>query len=161
MVPQNALNFDAAIKALEWQAAVTFSNAPYRQFELRLCHTSVTELTSNLNTNYGGNTPVLVRSANPLLLSGTANQWFGFDFTTPFLYNNRDNLLVELRWNNGSVEKAADTWGWNTGKNWGWISKEYNGQSGQLFAVICRFRITYDPMAVAPTSLGRVKALYR
>jgi len=59
------------------------------------------------------------------------------------------------------VETACDTWGWNTGKNWGWISKEYNGQSGQLFAIICRFRLTYDDQAVSPTSLGRVKALYR
>lgn len=160
-MPQSGLNFKEPITRLEWQAAGTFANAPFRQFELRLCHTAVAELTTDLNTNYGGNTPVLVYSANPLLLTGQPDEWFGFNLEPWFNYNNCDNLIIEPRWNNGTVEKACDTWGWNTGKNWGWISKEYTGQSGQLFAVICRFRLTYDVPAVAPCSLGRVRALYR
>jgi hypothetical protein len=59
------------------------------------------------------------------------------------------------------VETACDTWGWDARKNWGWITKLYGGESGQLFTIICRFRLTYDDNAVAPTSLGRVRALYR
>jgi hypothetical protein len=161
LVLQSGLNFEASITRIEWQSAGTFGNAPFRLFELRFCHTSVSELTSNLKTNYGGNTPVLVHSANPLLLTGRSDEWFGFDLTTTFPYNNKDNLIIEPRWDNGKVETACDTWGWSTGKNWGWISKEYNGESGQLFAIICRFRLTFDDQAVAPTSLGRVRALYR
>lgn len=161
MVPQPALHVAAPFTKIEWQAGVTVANAPYRQFELRFCHTAVSELAADLNTNYGGNTPVLVHSANPLILNATSGEWFGFNLTTPFDYNNTDNLLVELRWNNGTVEKACDTWGWDSGKNYGWISKQYDGQSGQLFTVICRFRFTFDDQAVTPTSLGRVRALYR
>ncbi len=161
MVPQSGLNFEAVITRIEWQAAGTFANAPFRLFELRFCYTSVSELTSDLKTNYGGNTPVLVHSANPLLLTGRPDEWFGFDLTTTFAYNNKDNLIIEPRWDNNSVETACDAWGWSTGKNWGWISKEYNGESGQLFQIICRFRLTFDDQAVAPTSLGRVRALYR
>ncbi|MGD8718197.1 MAG: hypothetical protein PVH29_05175 [Candidatus Zixiibacteriota bacterium] len=160
-MPQTQLGFAGAITKIEWEAGNDFSNAPYRQFELRLCHTPLSELTANFADNYGGNTPVLAHAANPLLLAGTADSWFGFDLTTSFDYDNARNLIVELRWNNGQVETEVRNWGHDAGQNYGLISKVYEGTSGNLFSTICRFRFTYDDQAVEPTSLGRVRALYR
>jgi hypothetical protein len=161
LVLQSQLGFNGPITKIEWEAANSFSNAPYRQFELRLCHTPLSVLTTTFADNYGSNTPVLVHAANPLLLSGTPDAWFGFDLTTHFDYGNVQNLIVELRWNNGQVETEVQNWGYDTGQNRGLISKVYDGTTGNLFSTICRFRFTYDDQGVEPSSLGRVKALYR
>ncbi len=128
---------------------------------MRLCHTPLSALTENFQQNYGGNTPVLVASADPYLITAGSDQWFGVNCAPTFAYNNQNNLIVEVRWKNTQTETEVDCWSWDSGTNRLLIYKDYNAETGQLSSKIDRLRITYDDSAVAPTSLGRVKAMLR
>lgn len=161
MALQSELNFDGSIKRVEYQAVDTVANAPFREFEMRLCHTPLTELTTSFSGNYGGRTPELVASANPLILNTTADQWFALDCSPAFAYNGVDNLLVEVRWRNGQTETAVPAWGYVAANNRLLYATDYNASSGSVSPKTDRLRITYEAVGVEGTSLGRVRALFR
>jgi hypothetical protein len=129
--------------------------------ELRLCHTSLAALTDNFANNYEGRTPALVATGDPYTINAQLDQWFGFDVSPQFNYDNSKNLIVEIRWQNEATGGKANTWAYDTGVGRMLKTREYNGATGMLVSTINRFRFTYDNPAVNPTSLGRVRALYR
>lgn len=156
------MNFSGSITNIEWYAGRDATNAPFGKFEMRLCHTSLSQLTTTYQTNYGGNQPALVKAADPLVLTVRTNQWFAVPLATPFDYNNRDNLIVEVRWQNGQSETSIYTWTDDRpGQSLCLRQSQYNPTTGTLYELHPVMRITYGDNAVAPTSLGRVKALYR
>lgn len=138
-----------------------WNNVPFSKCELRLCHTSRATLTDTFATNYDGYTPVLVASADPFVITAKLDEWFGLTFSTPFEYDRSYNLIVEIRWQNESTGAKVNTWAYETGVARMLKTREYNGATGDLVTTINRYRLTYDNPAVAPTSLGRVRALYR
>jgi hypothetical protein len=155
------LNFSGSITKIEWYAGRDATNAPFGKFEMRLCPTSLSQLTTTFQTNYGGHQPVLVKTADPLVLTVRTNQWFAVPLATPFSYNNRDNLIVEVRWENAQRETSLYTWTDDRpGQTWCLRQSRYNPTTGTLYELIPVVRITYSANAVAPTSLGRVKAIY-
>jgi len=153
----------------EWYGVGTsVTPGQYYQFRLRLCHTSRTALTQIYADNYAGNTPVRVFYRNPVNFNPKLNDWFGFTFDTPFDYDGQGNLIVEVWWVGAGNEATAYT-------DWGRdflgravVSFVTNGNpecgypdAGRVQDYVHYMRITMTGVAVAPTSLGRVKALYR
>ena len=140
----------------------------YYKFRLTLCHTSRTALTEKYADNYDGNTPAQVFYRDPVQFDPKLNDWFGFTFDAPFGYNGRDNLIVEVWWAGQEDEANAYT-------DWG---RDFMGRhvvsfvtygvpqcgypnAGRVNDYIHYMRITMTGVAVAPTSLGRVKGLFR
>lgn len=126
-----------------------------------MCHTSRSTLTDNFIANYDGHTPVLVAAADPFVINAKLDEWFGFDLSPNFNYEKSKNLIVEIRWQNESMGAKVNTWAYDTGVGRMLKTREYNGSSGTLVPTVNRFRVTYDNPAVEPSSLGRVRALYR
>ena len=98
---------------------------------------------------------------NPITVNGRKDEWFGAACTTPFDYNNSDNLIVEVRWRNQTLTTKIEVWGYVAGSSRLLIHKEYNATEGQLSTKTDRLRITFSGVPVAPTSLGRIKTLLR
>jgi hypothetical protein len=140
----------------------------YFKFRLTLCHTSRTALSERYADNYAGNTPAQVFYRDPLAFQPKLYDWFGFDFDAPFAYNGQGNLIVEVWWAGQENEATAFT-------DWG---RDFLGRSvvsfvthgvpecgypdaGRVQDYVHYMRLTMTGVGVAPTSLGRVKALYR
>jgi hypothetical protein len=138
-----------------------WANVPFSKCELRMCHTSLSTLTDNFANNYDGHTPVLVATADPFVVNAKLDEWFGFELTKVFNYNGNKNLIVEIRWQNETTGAKCNTWAYDTKVGRMLKTREYNGATGTLVSTVNRFRVTYDNPAVTPTSLGRVRALYR
>ncbi|NIT37097.1 MAG: hypothetical protein GTN49_11470 [candidate division Zixibacteria bacterium] len=165
---QSELGEAGPVTKVEWQI---WSNSAgglggtFPNCKVLLCHTGIKAITANFKNNYGGNTPVTVFSGTYVLPPSSANQWMTVVAPTNFTFNNRDNLLIEVSWTGGSG-------GINPFKcrNSGpppFPGRVYNSSSataetGNVSANMHRYgRITIGPSGVAPTSLGRVKALYK
>jgi hypothetical protein len=114
---------------------------------------------ANFANNYGGNTPVEVYSKVSQTLNVTPYSWFGFEFGTNFNYSRTQNLLVEVVWNGDSDGHVYNYWAPTSANRC-----VYNTNGGTPVAnkFVHYMRITIAPSnpAVAPTSLGRVKALF-
>jgi hypothetical protein len=161
LVLKKQLGFTAPITRIEYHSAGTYSNVEFNDLELRMCHTSFEELTANFSDNYDNNTPVLVATADPLTVNVGLDDWFGFDLSPQFDYDGGNNLIVEIRWQNQTMGDKVNTWAYNTNSGRMLKTREYNGATGGLVPTVNQFRVTYSNPAVAPTSLGRVRALYR
>ncbi|UCH79397.1 MAG: hypothetical protein JSU81_05450 [Candidatus Coatesbacteria bacterium] len=122
-----------------------------------MCHTSLTELTYNYQTNYGGNTPLEVYSRSQEKIYAERGAWFGWDFETTFDYNGTSNLIIEVYW------KDSDQLGQTSTFATAGTARGYYDVNGSISVVNYwhHMRITIEGIGVAPTSLGRVKALYR
>lgn len=90
-------------------------------------------------------------------MNPTPYTWFGFAFGTNFEYDGTKNLIFEVEWNGDSGGKATTYWSPGTGR----CIVGLNGAGANLYNYVHYMRITLEPSAVSPTSVGRVKALYR
>jgi hypothetical protein len=155
----------------EWNSAMgtgSVQHAVLSNFYLKLCHTSFNQLTTPFASNYDGNTPVTVFSANPVTINPPMNTWFGFDCHPAFDYDGRRNLLVEVWWDGGN-NGGPNCWTTNAaGSKRCVTASRVNGvpqngypDGGAVGDYSFYMRITLTPSAVAPTSLGRIKGLYR
>jgi hypothetical protein len=145
------------VKKWEWYASSTVTTGTFNNFKIRLCHSPRSALARDFATNYGGNTPALVYSKISQPVGPTPYTWFGFTFDTPFDYNGTANLIVEVDWNGDSGAEVGNYWSPGTAR----CIVSINGAAANLFNYIHYMRITLEPSAVSPTSVGRVKALYR
>ena len=161
MVLKSELNVQAPITRIEYQSYGDYAPGNFYELEMKLCHTPLGALTTNFNQNYGGNTPVLVATANPFTINGKKDQWFGLDCAPAFDYNGVDNLIIEVRWRNQQLTTKVEVWAYNAATNRLLIHKDYNAVEGQLSTKTDRLRLTFDDSAAAPTSLGKIKTLLR
>ena len=124
-----------------------------------LCHTNRTALVSNFTTNYGGNTPVEVHP--PITRSMGGGGWVNANIRARiFSYNNRDNLLMEVRWNGDSGRDINCYVGTGTAKRC--YAYNHEATTGRVSHDSQRVRLTIGVYTgVEPTSLGRVKTLLR
>lgn len=140
----------------EWYASSSVSAGTFNNFSIKLCHTKNTALTTNFTGNYGGNTPVQVYSKSSEYIAATPNTWFGFSFGTAFDYNGKDNLIVEVEWSGDSGGYAYNYWSAATAR----CMYKYNSYAARVYNYLHYMRISTGYLGVAPTSLGRVKALF-
>lgn len=141
----------------EWYP-YTGTSGTYYNFKLRCCHTGRTTLTTNFTTNYDGNTPVEVYNRSAQYIPVTPYVWFGFTFDTPFSYNGKDGLIMEVDWNTDSGGYAYCRASSVTAR----FAYSYNNYGPYVQNYLHYQRITVAPsgVGVAPTSLGRVKSLF-
>jgi hypothetical protein len=146
------------ISKWEWYTYIG-SSGTFNNFKLKCCHTNRTALTTNFTTNYGGNTPKLVYSKSAQYIAVAPSTWFGFTFDTEFEYNGKDSLIMEVEWNTDSGGYAYCRASSATAR----FAYSYNAYGPYVQNYLHYQRITIAPsnMGVAPTSLGRVKSLYR
>ena len=146
-----------SIKKWEWYAAPTVSPGTFNNFTIKICHTTRTTLTANFNVNYGGRTPVTVYSRRSQPINAEPGKWFGFDFDSQFNYGYGYNVIVEVEWSGDNGGYAYTYRSAATAR----CVFNYNGGAATVRNYVHYMRVTilYIP-GVAPTSLGRVKALY-
>jgi len=163
---QSEINEAGDVTKIEWQnyATITGKGGTFSNTDILLCHTSLAAVTSNFNNNYDGKTPVNVFTGTYVLPTSAFNEWVTIVSPTNFTYNNTDNLLIEVSWDasaSGGTNyfKYRGSGGTYPGRVFNYTSK--TATTGTVTANYHQTgRITITPTAVAPTSLGRVKALY-
>jgi hypothetical protein len=144
----------------EWYVSSIVIYGGFKNFWVKVCHTSRDKFVPDFVKNYDGHKPVQVFADDELRVMPPSYTWFGFDFSPRFEYNGKDNLLVEVHWKGRSGSPGIVTY---------WTPKDgrccmYAGPvpcDPAVFDFVHYMRVTISPVAVAPTSLGRVKAVYR
>ena len=146
------------ITGVAYQADDDAMNAQFNAFQMKLCHTSLDELTSSFSGNYDGNEPALVSEQDPLILDAVADEWFDIPGFTPFRYDGVGNLLIEVRWMNDNGTDL-ETWVTNTDIYRLLYHKYLDEDEGILEMIYHRFRITIEfDQAVEEVSWGVIKA---
>jgi hypothetical protein len=148
------------INKIEFMRSSTATGA-FNNVRVYLCHSDkTTELDMTYANNYKG-TPVEVMNKSSLTVAGTTGQWWdmGID-PDKFNYNNTDSLLMEIRWR-GATTQCACYRANGTNKRI-WAFDDNATVAAYRFAQLQFIRLTVaNTTGVQPTSLGRVKTLFR
>jgi len=156
------INEAGAVTKVEFQAYSISVASSFTTCKVILCHTSLAHVTTSYTANYGGKTPVTVFSGTKVVPATARLQWFTVVDPTNFPYNNSDNLLIEVSGVSGSGGsvchcyinsrgKAGRVYAYSATATVGTVTRNYD-QVG---------RITIGSSGVAPTSLGRVKSIFK
>jgi len=153
------IDYAGYVNAVEFAYQSGRPPAAFNNVKVWFCHTNKTALEATFDNNYAGNTPVQVMDKLTLTLSGTGWYDLGID-ANKFSYNNRDNLLMEIRWF-GDSETNLYCW-----RSEGTAARVYAKNDKAYIGTVENnsqyIRLHINTMAgVEPTSLGRVRALYR
>jgi hypothetical protein len=148
------------IQAIEWDRNRYTTSGTYNDTRVWLCHTTKTRLESTFNNNYTGKTPVQVMNKSTFRMpAGPGWVNFGID-PDKFKYNNSDNLLMEVRWNGDSGVQCTVTT--RTGSGQSVWTTNHMATTGTVRNYGQCIRLYIGTMTgVGPSSLGRVKTLFR
>lgn len=114
-------------------------------------------MTYSFEGNYDGNTPVEVYTRSQQYIYAERGAWFGWAFDKNFSYDGRHNLIIEVYWKESDRQGQTSTYA-TAGTARGLY--DVNG-SLSLVNYWHHMRITLEGIGVEPTSLGRIRALYR
>ena len=156
---KSEINVPGYINVVEFAYHSGSSTGAFNNVSVSLCHTTKTRLEPTFYNNYAGKTPVQVMNKLSLVLSGRAWIDIGID-ADKFNYNNRDNLLMEIRWRGAS---GNSIYCWRSNMTAGRVYA-FNDEAkvGTVYDQGQCIRLHVGTMVgLEPTSLGRVKALYR
>ena len=160
LLKSGEINYAGKITKVEYYrpsgAGGTFNN-----YKLYLCHTDKSSLSTTFADNYKG-TPVKAADLRSFTVKN-AEGWFSLGMTTPFDYNDSYGLLVEIQWRgdtgvgisvyNGTLQAT---------KLRVYAYNDPEAAVGKADNVPYYTRLSFGVYAAAsPTSLGRVKALFR
>jgi hypothetical protein len=159
---QSEINEAGPVSKIEFQVSSTAGNT-FNNVDMLLCHSGLSALTSNYTTNYNSKTPVKVFSGNfTIPASLPSRSWFVQCSPTNFTYNNSDNLLFEISWSGRSTSGANYFYRANVGQPGRVWASSKTATTGSLYANQGEIaRITIGFVGVAPTSLGRVKSIFK
>ena len=152
------INTAGYINVVEFEKSSTAAGT-FNDVRVWLCHTKKTALEATFANNYTGYTPVQVRTSANLTLSGSG--YFDIGITpNSFNYNNSDNLLMEIRWNGDSGTGVPC---WRSAQPLSRVyATSHTATSGSVQNNGQCIRLHIGTMTgVAPSSLGRVKTLFR
>jgi hypothetical protein len=162
---QRELNEAGPVTKIEWQTWTTAGvGGKYQDCDILLCHTGFSALTATFALNYGGKTPVRVYNGIYVLPASNPLAWVTIVEPSNFTYNNTDNLLIEISWQTGT---GVPNYFWTRTSGSNFPGRVYNTSSktattGTLNGSYHHYgRITIGYVGVSPTSLGRVRALFR
>jgi hypothetical protein len=116
------------------------------------CHTTISELDSTFDKNYGGNTPVAAMVVDTLVLQWQNEQWQGLGFNYSFAYNGSDNLILEFRWQGDDNNSVYDR-GWYTPGNRAVSASSSTAVQGVPRNYMPRFRIFYSVTGIGEGSV--------
>ena len=159
---QSEINEVGAITNIEFQmyAGYTGYGGTFNGCKILLCHTTATTIGTTFATNYGGGTPVAVFDSTYVLARYAGGTWVSIVKPTNFTFNNTRNLLFEVSWT-GYVGGGTNYMYYSTGGPGRIYAASATATTGTVQAGYWqKARITSGYVGVAPTSLGRVKALY-
>lgn len=151
------INYAGAINEFELQKGDA-STANVTNVRFYLCHTNLTALTSSFQNNYAGNTPLLVASYANYTVPAKAG-FYPIPMTSTFTYNNRDNLILEVRFDRITGSSCGLVHGTITAyRCW---ARSPTAETGTPSNTAYNARISFSYYsAISPTSLGRVKGLF-
>ncbi|OPL19607.1 MAG: hypothetical protein AVO35_09845 [Candidatus Aegiribacteria sp. MLS_C] len=95
------MNGRASIERIELYSTHDFqAEGYYCDFEMPVCSTEVSSLSTYFEASYGGNPPVPVLFLDTLTTdrADSTPGWNGFDLAGPFIYQGTGNLLFEFRY---------------------------------------------------------------
>ena len=134
----------------------------FNECKFLLCHTKLSAITAVFASNYSG-TPVTVYSGTFVISRPSPNEWFTLfeNPTTTLTYNNTDNLLIEVSWTSApsSTNYNKRTYSGGSGRVYAYNATASSGSVTANYAHYARLTIGY--VGVAPTSLGRVKSIFK
>ena len=156
---QSEIAYAGYINKIEWNRGTYTTGGTYNQVRVWLCHSTKTVLESTFNNNYTGNTPVAVRTSSTYALPAGPN-YVDMPITpNTFNYNNTANLLMEIRWN-GDGGTGNPCWR-STASSRRLYATSHTATTGSV-TMGQHIRLTIGTMTgVAPTSLGRVKSIFK
>lgn len=155
---QRDVDYAGNVNAVEFEKSSSDSGR-FNSVRVWLCHTNKAALEATFNNNYTGYTPVEVLNMRSISLSGTG--WFDLRINSNrFNYDNKRNLLMEIRWNGDDGHNVAC---WRSSQPYSrCYAYDHNASQGTVHNNGQRIRLTIGTMiGLAPTSLGRVKTLFR
>jgi hypothetical protein len=156
---QRDINYGGYVNGVEFAYQSGRPPAVFNNVRVWFCHTTKTELEATFDNNYAGKTPTQVMDKLTLTLSGTGWYDIGID-PNKFNYDNRDNLLMEIRWY-GDSGNSVYCWR-SEGTAARVYAKSHTATTGTVENNSQYIRLHINTMAgVEPTSLGRVRALFR
>jgi hypothetical protein len=156
------INEPGPIIKVEFQAYTISTTSTFTGCNILLCHTTLSHVTSSYSGNYGGKTPVTVFSGTKVIPATARGEWVSVAEPTNFTYNNSDNLLIEISWSSGSPSTVCHCYINSSGKAgrvYAYDPKAETGNVTNNYDQIGRLTIGYE--GVSPTSLGRVKSIFR
>jgi hypothetical protein len=157
---QSDIAYAGYIQAIHWNRGTYTTSGTYNDVRVWLCHTTQTALEATFDNNYTGKTPVQVMNKSTFTMRAGPD-WvdFGID-PDKFNYNNSDNLLMEVRWNgDGGV---TDYCARSAQANSRVYASDHTATTGSVQNNGQCIRLYISTMTgVAPTSLGRVKTLFK
>jgi len=156
---RSEVDYAGYINKVEFRRHSGSTNGAFNNCRVYFCHTTKTELEVTFDNNYAGNTPVVVMDVVSFILSGS--DWLPVDITPEtFYYDNVNNLLMEIRWHGDSGEDFY-CYRYDAAPR-RLYAQNHNATSGTLLSQGQYVRLYLATMpAVEPTTLGRVRALYR
>lgn len=155
---QSDIDYAGYVNGVEFDKADA-AGGRFNSVRAWFCHTRKTTLETAFANNYTGFTPVLVLNMRSVTVSGTG--WFDLRINAnQFNYNNRNNLLMEVRWDG---DDGNDVRCWRSGQPYSrCYAFDHNATTGTVYNNGQRIRLTIGTMiGLEPTSLGRVKTLFR
>ena len=163
---QTEINEDGPVSKIEWLAyTTTMYGGTFNGCRILLCHCRLPTLTATYATNYTGNTPVVLYSGNYVAPKPAPGTWATIvEPTTTLNYNNIHNLLMEVSWT--SAYRPGDRNYYRCRTSGGVGGRVYansaTATTGMLHANYAQYaRLTIGYVGVAPTSLGRVKSIFK
>jgi hypothetical protein len=96
------------IKSLAFNA-LTANAQTMNGFTIKIAHTSSAAFSGT--SFLSGSNLTTVYSAN---VSAASNQWNTYNFSTPFMYNGNDNILIDICWNNSAYTNNTSVYSNNT-----------------------------------------------
>jgi hypothetical protein len=149
---------------IEWLAfPTTLYGGTFHGCKILLAHSSRATLTATFADNYTGDTPVTVFEGDYVAPTPAGGEWATIIEPWPTLmYNNSDNLLMEVSWT-GFSGGGRNDYRCNSSNGYGGRVYAYSAAAttGTLNAGYSQYaRISFYYLGVAPTSLGRIKSLY-
>lgn len=156
------------ITKIEWRGSTETLTGEFNKFTLRLCDTNRNALTATFEENYEGRTPVEVYAADPLTIVVAPLTWTGVELTTPYAINTATNLIVETWWDGDNGVGCRTFAAAVPGQTRSCASSVVNGvakngypTAGKVGNQLHYMRLTVSMPAVGPSSLGRVKAIFK
>jgi hypothetical protein len=161
LIDKPQINYAGKINQVEWYN-YTGRTGTFNNYKLILCHCGSTSLSTTFASNYKG-TPVTVANFRSFTIPASAG-WFGLGMTTTtFDYNNTDHFLIEVQWLGDNGVSVPVRTGANVGGNHRvWLYNNPTGPVGSADTLTYYTRLSFGAYTpVNPTSLGRVKALFK
>lgn len=155
---QAKINYAGTINEFELQKGVAAS-CTVTNVKFSLCHTKLAALTPDFKDNYAGNRPVAVAKFEKYTVPARAG-FYPIPMATSFPYNNKDNLILEIAYE--KIEGAICNLLKGTLAAHRCWAKGPTTPTGTADEVAYNGRISFSYYtALSPTSLGRVKSLFR